>query len=124
MKTLSRILIILIAALVVIGAAYAISQTAATQTLIGNATETGQMEDRPAPSDLANSQSTAPDEVSGRPPGGPEGGGGQIETVGRNLLIIAGMIAAVQLLWSIGRRWKLATASLMRKDRLNPGRNS
>ena len=123
MKTAGHILIILIAALVVAGATYAISQTAAAQTLTGNATEMGQTEDRPAPSDLVNGQSALPNELSGRPDGGPEGRGG-LETLGQNLLKIAVIVAAVQVLWSIGRWMKLATAALTRKDRLNPSRST
>jgi heme A synthase len=119
MKTLGRILIILIVAFIVTGATYAILQTAVAQALTGNATEMGQMEDRPAPSDFANGQSALSNELGGRL----EGRGGLV-TLEQNLLKIAAIVAAVQVLWSIGRRLKLATASLVRQDRLKPSRSS
>ena len=56
MKTLGRILIILIAALIVIGATYALSQTTASQALVGQPMGQGEAGDRSAPSDFANGQ--------------------------------------------------------------------
>ncbi len=114
MKTASHILIILIAVLVVSGATYAILQTAAAPALTGNAMELGQMEDRPAPPDLVNGQGVLSNE-----PDGPAGRGG-LEALGQNLFKIAAMVAAVQLLRSIGRWLKRTAASLTRQDRLNP----
>jgi hypothetical protein len=105
MKTLSRIVMILIAALVVAGAAYALSQTTPFSAVTGQPPGVGE---RPAPPDQASSTNGLPTGFSGEreggPAGGPVGGGGSFETLGRNLLIMAALIAAVQVLWSIGRR--------------------
>jgi hypothetical protein len=93
MKTLGRILIILLAAAIVSGGAFALLQTSAAQALvgqpIGSSSENG---NRPAPPDFANGQG-----------GGHDDRGGSWATVGQNLLEIAAIIVAVQVLWSIGR---------------------
>jgi hypothetical protein len=123
MKTPGRILIILIAAFGVIGAAYALSQTTAVSALVGQPQGPGEAEDRPAFPDQASGESSPSSETVAPPAGGPEGGlvggpegrGGLWETVGRNLLIMAALIAAVQVVWSIGRR-------MTRKKPLTPGR--
>lgn len=117
MRTLGRILIILVAALMVIGAAYVISQTAAAQALAGQPMEIGAAGDQPAPPVLANGQNNLTGEVNGRTAGEREGGAGSLETLGRNLLKLGAIIVAVQVLWSIGRRLKLVATSLARKDR-------
>ena len=122
MKTLGRILIILLAALVVIGATYAFSQTTAFSALAGQTMGEGETGDRPEPPDLANGQSELPSEAGEPPAGGLEGRGGSWETVGRNLLQIAAMVAAVQVVWSIGRWLKRGITSLTRKNRLGPSR--
>lgn len=123
MKTLGRILIILIAAAVVGGVTYAVSQTSAAQALIGQSRGNSGTEDRPTRPDFVPDQSELPGEMNTRPVDGPEGRGG-IETLGRNLLKIAVIVATVQVLWTIGRRLRPTAASLMRNDRLNPNRNS
>jgi hypothetical protein len=106
MKTLGRILIILLAAAIVIGGTYALSQTTAFSALIGQPLGEGETGERPAPPDMADGQSALPGEASERPAGGPEGSGGSWETVGRNLLQIAAIIVVVQVVWLIGRRIK------------------
>ena len=121
MKMLSRVLIILMAAFAVIGATYAISQTAAARTLTGSAAEMGQIEDRPAPFALTNDQSTLSTQFGSHPDGGGEGRDGW-QTLGQNLLKIAVIVAAVQVVWSIGRWLKRTTASLTRGNRLSPNR--
>jgi hypothetical protein len=123
MKTLGRILIILIAAFVVIGAVYAFSQTAAAQTLTGNAAEMGPMEDRPAPSTFTNDQSILSNQLGSRPEGGGEGRG-DLQTLGQNLLKIAAIVAAVQVLWLIGRWMKLAAELALWRVRGNPSCSS
>ena len=124
MKTLGRILIILLAAAVVIGGAVALLQTSPAQALVGQPMGRGELEGRSGPPDFANSQGAPAGEPGFRQGGGPEGRSGSWESVGRNLLEIAAIIAAVQIVWSIGRRLKLAKASLVRKGRLNPKRSS
>jgi hypothetical protein len=106
MKTLGRILIILLAAAIVIGGTYALSQTPAFAALIGQPLGEGETGERPAPPDLADGQSALPGEVGERPTGGPEGSGGSWETMGRNLLQLAAIVVAVQVGWSIGRQIK------------------
>ena len=122
MKTLGRILIILLAAAVVIGGAVALLQTSAAQALVGQPMGRGELEGRSGPPDFANGQGAPAGEPGFRQGGGPEGRSGSWETVGRNLLEIAAIVAVVQLLWSIGRWLKRTTASPTRKDRLNPSR--
>jgi hypothetical protein len=123
MKTLGRILIILIAALAVIGVTYALSPTTAFSTMVGLPMDEGETGDRPAPPDLADGQTGLLSEVGERPAGGPEGSGGSWETVGRNLLQMAAIVTTIQVLWSIGRWLKRTFASLMRKNRLDPSRS-
>jgi hypothetical protein len=118
MKTLGRILIILIAALAVIGATYALSQTSAVLALVsqpmGEGSENG---NRPARPDFANGQGAPAGEMRGDH----DGGGGSWETVGRNLIQIAAIVAAVQVVWSIGRKIK---RSAERHNRAAVGRSS
>ena len=118
MKTLGRILMILIAALAVIGATYALSQTTVFSALVGQPMGGSELEGRSGPPDFANGQNAQPGEMRG----GPDGSGGSWGTVGRNLLEIAAIVAAVQLLWSIGRWLKRTAAAPTRSDRLNPSR--
>lgn len=124
MKPLGRILIILIAAFVVIGATYALSQTTAVSTLIGQPQGMGELAGPSGSPDWANGASGQPGAVNSRPEGGPEGRGGSWETVGRNLLYIAAIVVAVQVLWSSGRRLKRAIASPARRNQLSPSRGS
>jgi hypothetical protein len=105
MKTFGRILMILIAALMVIGATYAISQTSAAQAVVGQPMGQSGIEDQSAPPDFANGQSAPAGEMRG---GDHEGSGGSWTTVERNLLEMAAIILIVQVLWSIGRRMKRA----------------
>jgi len=119
MKTLGRILIILITALAVIGATYALSQTTVFSTVVGQPMGGGELEGRSGPPDFANGQNAQPGEMRG----GPDGSGGSWGTVGRNLLEIAAIVVAVQLLWSIGRWLKRTVTSLTRRDRLNLSRS-
>lgn len=118
MKTLGRILIILLTAAIVIGGTYALLQTSAAQALVGQPIgpggENGQ---RPTPPDFANGQGAPRGEMRGDH----EGQGGSWETVGRNLLQIAALVAAVQVVWSIGR-WIKRSAE--RRHRVAAGRNS
>lgn len=106
MKTVGRILIILLAAAVIIGGTYALLQTSAGQALVGQPMGEGETGERPAPPDLADGTSALPSEAGERPAGGSEGSGGSWETVGRNLLQIVAIVAAAQVLWSIGRMIK------------------
>jgi hypothetical protein len=111
MKTVGRILIILMAVLIVVSATYAIAQTSSAQALVGQPMGLGASEDRLPP----NGQNNLAGETNGRPEDSHEGGG--LETVGQNLLKITAVIVAVQVLWSIGRRVKQTVALLTRKDR-------
>jgi hypothetical protein len=107
MKTLGRILIILFAAAVVIGGAYALLQTSAAQALVGQPMGQGKLAGQAEPPDFANGQNAQPGEIRGGPGGDRverEGGGGSWETVGRNLLEIVVIVATVQVVWSI-KRW-------------------
>jgi hypothetical protein len=101
MKTAGQILIILIAALLVIGSTYALSQTTAVSTLVGQPMGQGEAIGQSTPPDFANGQGAARG-------GDHEGSGGSWETIGRNLLEIAAIIVAVQIVWSIGQRMKRA----------------
>jgi hypothetical protein len=114
MKTVGQILIILIAALLVIGAAYALSQTTAVSALVGQPMGQSGIEGQAAPPDFANGQGAARG-------GDHEGSGGSWATVGRNLLEMMVIVAAVQGLWTIGRRIKRAAE---RNNRLAVGRSS
>ena len=76
MKTLGRILIILIAALAVIGATYALSQTTVFSALAGQPMGGGESEGRFGPPDGANGESGQSVAMTGRP----EGRGGSWET--------------------------------------------
>jgi hypothetical protein len=99
MKTFGRIVIILIAALMIIGATYAISQMTATQALVGQPMGQSGIEGQAGPPNFANGQGAAR--------GGDHGGsGGSWEAVRRNLLEMMVIVAAVQGLWMIGRRIK------------------
>jgi hypothetical protein len=108
MKTLGRIVMILIAAVMIIGATYAISQTTAAQALVGQSMGQSGIEGQSTPPDFANGQGAAR--------GGDHEGSG-----GRNLLEIAAIIVAVQIVWSIGRRMKRAVG---RTNRWPWGRSS
>jgi hypothetical protein len=99
MKALGRILIILFAAAVVMGGAYALLQTSAAQALVGQPMGVGG--DRQSPPGFANGQDNQAGAMIGRPEGGREGSG--LDTLGQNLLKIVAIVVAVQGLWSIGR---------------------
>jgi hypothetical protein len=101
MKTVGQILIILVAALLVIGAAYALSQTTAVSALVGQPMGQSGIEGQAGPPDFSNGQGAARG-------GDHEGSGGSWETVGRNLLEMVVIVVAVQGLWTIGRRMKRA----------------
>jgi hypothetical protein len=107
MKTISRILILLAAAFIVIGMTYAISQTTAAQALIGSQ----RRDNRNAglATEFANGQGNLPSVVSGRSEGSPQTGDSLVMTLGRNLLIMGMIIFSVQLLWSIGRQLQRIT---------------
>jgi hypothetical protein len=121
MKTLGRILIILLVAAIAVGGTYALLQTSLAQALTGQALGSGgENGKRPALSDFANGQGAPAGEMGG---GDHESRSGSWETVGRNLLEIAAIVAAAQVAWSIGRWLKRTAAALIRKDRLNPGRS-
>jgi hypothetical protein len=112
MKTLGRIVIILIAAFVVIGAVYALAQTAAVSAVISQPIGSGETESRSGPpDDWANGANGQPGEMNVRPGGDHEGQGGSWEIVGRNLLCIAAIVAGVQVLESIGSRLRRKNSS-------------
>jgi hypothetical protein len=95
MKTLGRILIILLAAAIVISGASALLQTGAAQALVGQPMSQGDSDGQAGPPDFANGQ------------GGNHGErGGSWEAVIRNLIEMVMIMVAVQVLWSIGRRIK------------------
>jgi|GEM_PF-4932336 len=119
MKTLGRTLFILIAALIVSGAFYALSQTITFSALVGQPMGSNSITGQAGSPDFANEQGRVPGDVRD---GDHEGGGGSWETVGRNLLQIAALVAAVQVVWSIGRWLKRTAASLTQKNRLSPNR--
>ncbi len=107
MKTLGRILIILLVTLMVIGVTYALSQTTAASTLASQA-----MGDRPTlPS---NGQGIFTGEHSGGPGG--EQSGMAWQTVLENLLKMSVIVAIVQVLWFIGRRITQISATSKRKN--------
>jgi hypothetical protein len=56
MKTLGRILIILLAAAIVLGGTYALLQTSAAQALVGQPMGQGELTGQAGPPDLANGQ--------------------------------------------------------------------
>jgi hypothetical protein len=118
MKTVGRILIILMVALIVVGATYAVSQASATQALIGQPIGQGASEDRPALSGFANGQNAPAGEMRGSER---EGRGGSFEIVWQNLLKIAAVVMVVQIVWSIGQRMKRAAE---RTNRWQWGRSS
>ena len=97
MKTIGRILIILLAAAIVIGGAYALLQTSAAQALVSQPMGQGGFEDQAGPLDFANGQDARQ--------GGEHGGGSWI-TVINNLIEIAAVVVSVQVVWTIGRRIK------------------
>jgi hypothetical protein len=114
MKTVGQILIILIAALLVIGAAYALSQTATVSALVGQPMNQSSVEGQSGPPDFANGQGAARG-------GDHEGSGGSWAIVGRNLLEMVVIVAAVQGVWAIGRRIQRVAE---RNNRLAVGRSS
>jgi hypothetical protein len=121
MKTLGRILIILLVAAITVGGTYALLQTSSAQALAGQPRSSGgENGNRPALSDFANGQGAPAGEMGG---GDHASRGGPWETAGRNLLEIAAIVAGVQAAWSIGRRLKRTAAALTRRDRLNPSRS-
>jgi hypothetical protein len=100
MKTLGRILIILLAAAIVIGGTYALLQTSAAQALVGQPIGFGgENGNRPARPDFASGQGRSTGEMRGDH----EGQGGSWATVIRNFVMMAVIVAAVQVVWSIGR---------------------
>ncbi len=113
MKMLGRILIILLAAAIVIGGAYALLQTSTAQALVGQPTGQGNFEGQAGQPDFANGQTASLGEGRRN-----RESGGSWATVGRNLLEMVAIIGAVQVLWSIGRRLKRTGAMLARKNQL------
>ena len=109
MKTISRILILLAAAFIVISTTYAISQTTAVQALIGSQRGDNRNAGPALSVEFASGQSNLPSVVSNRPEGGPGTGDSLIMTLGWNLLIMGMIIFAVQLLWSIRRQLQRMT---------------
>lgn len=112
MKTLGRILIILLAAAIVIGGTYALSQTTAFSALAGRPMGESESEERPTPPDFADGQGVR---------GEREGNSGSWTTVARNLIAVTLIVAAVQIVWSIGRRIK---RSAEKRNRLQVSRSS
>lgn len=106
MKTLGRILIILLAAALVIGGTYALLQTSAGQSLVGQPMgQGGENGNLPTPPDFADGQGAPTDDRRG----GREGNGGSWATVAQNFLEVAAVVVATQVAWSIGRRIKRLT---------------
>lgn len=103
MKTVGQMVMILIAALLVIGATYALSQTTAVSALVGQPMGVGASEDQFTPAGFANGQNAPAGEMRG---GEREEQGGSFETVWRNFLEVAAITVAVQVVWSIRRRIK------------------
>jgi large-conductance mechanosensitive channel len=115
MKTLGRILIILLAAAIVIGGAYALLQSSAGQALVGQPIGLGgENGNRP---DFANGQ----DAQFGERRGEREGHGGSWAEVVSNFIKIAVVVVAVQVVWSIGRTIK---RSAEKRHRLQVSRSS
>jgi hypothetical protein len=104
MKTLGRILIILLAASIVMGGTYVLLQTPVAQALVGQPIGGGEPESRSGPPEWANGTNSPSGAVGDHPGGDHEGRGGSSETLGRNLLQIAAIVAVAQVVWSIGRR--------------------
>ena len=124
MKTPGRILIILLAAAIVIGGTYVLLQTSAAQALVGQPMGSdGENGKRPTPPDFANGQAASAGETRGGPGGDHDERGGSWTTVGRNLFQIAAIVAAVQVVWSIGRRLKRTVTSSTRRNRLDLSRS-
>ncbi len=123
MKTIGRILILLVAAFIVISVTYAVSQTTAVQSMTGNQMEPDGNEGQALPAELGSGQGSLPGDVTSRPAGGPEGGSFQVVTLGRNLLIVGTVVLVVQVLWLIGRQLKSIKVSTTLKVRPNPNRN-
>jgi hypothetical protein len=103
MKTLGRILIILLVAAVVIGGTYALLQTSAGQALVGQPMGQTGLDGQARPPDFANGQNGMTNMERG---GDHEGGSGTWETMVRNLFEMALIVAAVQVVWTIGRKIK------------------
>ena len=97
MKTLGRILIILLVAAIVIGGAYALLQTSAGQALVGQPMGQAGLDSQAGSPDFANGQ-------GGRQ--GDEHGSGSWTAVLNNLIEIAAVIIGVQVVWTIGRQIK------------------
>jgi hypothetical protein len=74
MRTLLRILVILIAALSVVGATVAFSQSSLASTLIGAGPGRGDFQQGPPPSQMQGNTAVAPAD-RGQFPGGPDRGG-------------------------------------------------
>ncbi len=123
MKTLGRILIVLLVALIVISAVYALAQTSAVRALVDQPMDSGSPGDRPMPSGFANGQGEPTGELVNRPEGGSEGRDGW-QTLAQNLLKMAVVVAVVQVLWSIGRWVQRMSTSFVRKNQLRSGRAS
>jgi large-conductance mechanosensitive channel len=102
MRTVGRILIILLAAAIVIGGAYALLQSSAAQTLVGQPIGQGGFEGQAGPPDFVNGQGAPLGEGRGER----EGQGGSWMTFVQNFLEIAAVIVVVQVAWTIGRRIK------------------
>jgi hypothetical protein len=118
MKTVGRILIILLAAAIVMGGTSALLQTSAAQALVGQPMGEGSENgNRPAPPDFANGQGAPAGEMRGNH----AGQGGSWETVIRNFLVMAVIIGAVQGVWTMGRRIKRSAA---RHNRMQWSRSS
>ncbi len=119
MKTIGRILILLIAAFIVVGVTYAISQTTAAQSLIGNHIGPDENIGQALPAEFESGQGSLADGVSG----GPESSGSLVVTLGRNLLIMGTMVLVVQLLRLFGRELKSIAAATTLKGGPTLNRN-
>jgi hypothetical protein len=111
MKTLGRILIIVLAVAIISGGAYALLQTSTAQALVGQPIGSGsENRNRLALPDFSNGQG-----------GGYGERGGSWATIEQNLLEMVAIIAAVQAVWSIGRGIKRMAE---KRNRLQWGRSS
>ncbi len=115
MKTIGRIVILLVAAFIVVGVTYALSQTAMAQALIGNRMGPDGNAGQALPAEFGSGQGSLPGAVTGRPDGGPDGGGFQAATLGQNLLMVGTVVVVVQLLRLFGLELKSIAAGATQK---------
>ncbi len=117
MKTLGRIVIILLVAMLVVGGTYALLQTHAAQGLVVQPMSGNGFQGQFGQPDFANGQGAPAVDVRG---GDHQANGGSWTTVVSNLVEMIAVIAAVQGVWSIGR-WIKRSAEKHQRLQLNQG---